>query len=56
MAISTPTDTRINGDIQQLQRTLNSIQTDLNEFSITLNRLNNLLQQVIKLNNLKSKP
>jgi len=56
MALSTSIDTRLDGDIQQLQRLFKGIQTDMNELSLNVTRLTNLLQQVIKLNSLKSKP
>lgn len=56
MALSTSSDGRLDGDIQQLQRLFNDLRTDINELSNTVIRVTNLLNQVIKLNSLKSKP
>lgn len=56
MALTISTDTRIDGDIQQLQKMFKDIQTDINELSLSVTRLTTLINNVIKLNNLKSKP
>lgn len=54
---STPSaPSALSGDVHQLQRWAQRIDTTLTEINNSLNRLNNMLQEVIKLNNLKSKP
>lgn len=46
----------LSGDVQQLQRWAKEIEVTLKEISNSVNRLTNMLQQVITLNHLKSKP
>lgn len=44
------------GDIAQLQRQIQSQDTAIRELSANVSRLTNLLNTIIDLNNLKSKP